>query len=439
MMLASNILPALFRHAPRAGLLPFVLCLLPLIVGCTSAAQRQANEAVTRFYFGDYRRSVELLKPLSQKTDQDFVLNNLRLGAAALAEYDLDTAEAAFLRAYEVLNSYGVNDGGRTLGAVLVDEKIKIWRGEPFERAMANFYLGLVYYMQQDYGNARGAFENALFKLKDYEKEAPADGGVDPDRYEAVQTNFALGYLMLGKAYQRLGKGDLARANFDQAAKLRRYLRDVADFDRNADSNVLLVVDYGAAPQKVTTSDGAVVGFAPAPMEVGPVALPEVEVDRRPYDVDGTNRPLVDLVQLAQDRRWQSIDTIRAVKSGIGTGLIAGGAGYGVYRSGQRGGMSNEDAAVTLGLIGAGLLMKATSQADVRQWEMLPRAVFVIPLKLPPGKHSVTVRFPDARGLQQTWVDLDAPEQGEAAYYFHMQRGERGERTWPPAPMAEAR
>jgi tetratricopeptide (TPR) repeat protein len=371
------------RRVARVTALCFALCLAPLLVGCTSPAQRQANQAVSSFYFGDYERSVDLLRPLSQKPDQDFVLNNLRLGSAALADYDLDTAEAAFLRAYEVLNSYGVNDGGRTLGAVLVDEKIKIWRGEPYERAMANFYLGLVYYMRHDYANARGAFENGLFKLRDYGAEQ--DAANDPDRYEAVQTNFALGYLMLAKSYQRLGRDDLANTNFEQAVRLRSYLGGVADFDRNADANVLLVVDYGAAPQKVTSSDGAVVGFAPHPSEVGPVALPQVEVDRRPYDLDGVNRPLVDLVQLAQDRRWQSIDTIRAVKSGIGTGLIVGGAGYGAYRSGQRGGMSNEDAAVSLGLIGAGLLLKATSQADVRQWEMLPRSVFVVPLKLPPA------------------------------------------------------
>src|SRR6185436_12119761 len=89
-------------------------------------------------------------------------------GSAALADYNLREAEAAFLRAYEVINSVGVNNGGRTLGAVLVDEKIKVWRGEPFDRAMLNFYLGLVYYMQHDYDNARGAFENALFKLRDY-------------------------------------------------------------------------------------------------------------------------------------------------------------------------------------------------------------------------------------------------------------------------------
>ena len=77
----------------------------------------------------------------------------------ALAE---DLVQTAFLRAYEVQNSVGVNTGGRSLGAALVDEGVRIWKGEPFERAMTNFYLGIVYYTRHDYNNCRAAMENAL-------------------------------------------------------------------------------------------------------------------------------------------------------------------------------------------------------------------------------------------------------------------------------------
>src|SRR5207248_11072184 len=133
-------------------------------------------------------------------------------------------AEAAFLKAYEVINSVGVNEGGRSIGAVLVDEKIKIWKGEPYERAMANFYLGLVYYMRHDYNNARAAFENALFKLRDY-----GEGGDRKDEYRRVESNFALACVMLGRCHQRLGRHDLARANFQRAIDLHRWLRPLAD------------------------------------------------------------------------------------------------------------------------------------------------------------------------------------------------------------------
>jgi tetratricopeptide (TPR) repeat protein len=239
-------------------------CLLFVTVGCTSKAQRAGEEAVQAYFSGDPAKAVQQLKPLAQKTDENFVLNNARLGSAALIQYDLDQAENAFLRAYEVLNSFGVNSGGRSLGAVLVDEKIRVWRGEPFERAMLNFYLGLVYYMRHDYGNARGAFENALFKLRDYADNADRK----KDDYSEVESNFALGAIMLGKCWQRLGRDDLARAAFERVTKMRSSLAPLADYDRNQNSNLLLVVDL-ATGREGDDFDGAISGFAPKPKRKG--------------------------------------------------------------------------------------------------------------------------------------------------------------------------
>src|SRR5208282_1903378 len=146
---------------------------------------RDVDQAVADYYVGGYAASMQLLQPLAAKTDENFVLDNCRLGSAALADYDLRAAGDAFLRAYEVINSVGVNNGGRSLGAALVDEKIKIWKGEPFERAMTNFDLGVVYFQKQDYNNARAAFENALFKLRDY-----GDDTDKADNYREIESDF---------------------------------------------------------------------------------------------------------------------------------------------------------------------------------------------------------------------------------------------------------
>src|SRR6185437_15474415 len=155
---------------------PLILALVALGSGCVSQEQRDADQGVAAYFMADYAGAVRLIKPAAAKTNENFVLNNDRLGSAALAAYDLDTAESAFVRSYEVINSVGVNNGGRSLGAALVSENIKVWKGEPFERAMVNFYLGVVYYMRHDYGNARGAFENALFKLRDYGEDNQKKG-----------------------------------------------------------------------------------------------------------------------------------------------------------------------------------------------------------------------------------------------------------------------
>lgn len=389
------------------------------LTGCQSRAEKLANAAVLDYTYSDYAAARTKLEEIAQEPDRNFVLNNVRLGSTALAQHDLDAAERAFLRAYEVQNSVGVNTGGRSLGAALVDEGVRIWKGEPFERAMTNFYLGLVYYTRHDYNNARAAFENALFKLRDY-----GPGAEKEDQYREVESDFALGLLMLAKAQQRVGREDDARRNFARVAKLRPHLAALADYEWNRRSNVLLVVDFGYGPKKITDFDGAIVGFGPTPAEAGPIPKPVVLVDGRQIPLGGLAVPPVDLLALAQDRKWQSIDTIRVIKSAVGTGLIAGG----VYEGTRRGGSGE----LALGLIATGVLLKAMSQADVRQWEMLPRTVFILPLQIPPGQREITVSFPNIPGLTQTWRNLPIPAEGEATYYYRMQLYNQGPFTWPP-------
>jgi tetratricopeptide (TPR) repeat protein len=402
-----------------------ILASAGLFGGCVSQEQIDAQQAVEAYHVGNYADARQLLQPLAKNTNEDFVLNNVRLGSTDLAMYDLLGSQSAFLNAYEVFNSYGVNNGGRTLGAVLVDEKIKIWRGEPFERAMANFYLGLIYYMQADYNNARAAFENALFKLRDYQTDN--NQNISADKYKELDSNFALAQYMLARCYQRLGQTDLAAANFKRVVEIRPDLATLADININQQSNVLLVIDNGYGPRKLTNGDGAFVGFYPRPDEVGPARLPTVFLDGNPLNTYGLNYPLEDLISLAQDRRWESIDTVRAVKDILGTGLMAGGA-YEAITAQHSG-----NAAVGLGLIAAGALLKASSQADTRMWEMLPRNTYIIPLKIAPGKHDVTIQFPG--GAPQTLAGITVGSTGESTYYFRSDRYASGQTIWPPSTL----
>jgi tetratricopeptide (TPR) repeat protein len=403
------------------------LLLIPL-TGCGPTKSQKASQlAVQDYLHGNYSAAVDRLRPVAKEPNEDFVLNNVRLGSAAMANYDFAQAEAAFLQAMEVINSTGVNQGGRTLGAVLVDEKVKIWKGEPFERAMAAFYLGLQYYIRHDYENARASFENALFKLRDYADEKDAK-----DQYREQESNFALGLIMLAKSWQRLGRDDLARANFQRAVELRPDLGDIADYDRNYRSNVLLVIDFGYGPRKVTGSDGSMVGFAPTPLQAGDIPHPRITLDDQLVNIHGLAVPTVDLLAMAQDRKWQSIDTIRAIKSAVGTGMLIGGGVMGAKGLNESGARQRTDLMVAGGLLATGLLLKATSQADIRQWETLPRSVFLMPLFLPPGKHTLSVDFPAVHALRQTWIDIDVPAEGEATYYLRMQPYHSGPFTWPP-------
>jgi hypothetical protein len=109
-------------------------------------------------------------------------------------------------------------------------------------------------------------------------------------------------------------------------------------------------------------------------------------------------------------------------------GVGAAEALHGSSWTGHR--QNNNDIAIGLGLIAAGALLDASSQADLRQWEMLPRSVFLVPLNLSPGPHNVSVAF--ATGEQQAWHGLVAPAQGEETYYFRMLESAPVDYTWPP-------
>lgn len=397
-----------------------LICLsLWMLAGCNATGRDAAvSRALNDYHIGRYDLAIQTLEPYARKTDRNYVLNNVRLGSAALADYDLERAESAFYAAYEVINSVGVNNAGRSVAAITVAEQLKVWKGEPFERAMVNFYLGLVYYMQQDYENARAAFENAVFKLRDY-----GEGKVKEDQYQEVESDFTIAYIMLGRCWQKLGREDKANAMFDRVAQLREDLHPLVEDQRHANANVLLVVEYGHGPEKVTYGDDSIAVLRPKPEEVGPIPRPRVRIDGKGIDLRGLDRAPIDLLELAQQRHWQTFDTLRLAKAAAGYGLM----GVGAYQALK----DKPDYGSAAAFIAAGALLKASSQADLRHWEMLPRSVFILPLRLPPGKHDITVNV-GSSGLSQTWRDLVAPEQGEATYYIRLTPMNPGPFTWPP-------
>jgi tetratricopeptide (TPR) repeat protein len=396
------------------------------MIGCGPTKEViEARRGVDSYLSGNFPRAVQTLAPLSDTPDENYVLNNLRLGAAALAMHDFDEAERAYFRAYQILNATRVNDAGRELRATWLLESNKVWRGEPYERAIANLQLGMVYYARRDYDNARGAFENALFKLRDY---------ADPknEQYVEYESNFAVALLMLGRCWTQLNNLAEARRYFDQASQLRPETARLAAQLADRSNNVLLYVEFGFGPRKIDRGmDGNALDFWPKPQQAGAIPSPRVTVNGTPVSLDGADVPLFDSTAMALDRRWQTLDTVRKTKSYLGTGLLVAGAGATIYGADRR---DQGTALVGLGLMAAGALLKASSAADLRVWEMAPRTAFVIPLNLPPGKHDVTIAFSDR--LYQTWRGVDVPERDllnhDTTYLFRMLRWTSGEHTWPP-------
>ncbi len=388
-----------------------------LALGCAATPnEKRAAHAVDDYLVGDFDSASKRLEPLAKKPDSNFVLNNLRLGSASLHRNDLDGAEAAFLRAHEVIDSFGVNGGSRAMAAVLVHERAKVWRGEPYEQAMANFYLGLVYYIRHDYNNARAAFENAELKL--------------PTDKFAKSSPFLLAELMRGRALTKLGETEQADATFANVAQNNPALKDLADAQGGEDSNLLLVVEYGQGPERQCIGDGSKLGFYPTPTEAGNLPQPVVRIDGREEGSSATNVPCVDLVQLAQLKDRKSIDRIRSIKSKVGDGLLIAGGAETLHGADAETGGTPADLVAGSAMLASGVLLKAGSHPDLREWEMLPRSIFLLPISTTPGTHEVTIHFPDAPEMDQTWKGIPVPETGEATYLFRVRINDPGPYDW---------
>lgn len=385
------------------------------LVGCT---ERAARQTVDLYDSQQYVQAAATLAPTIEKErtkqDENYVLNNLRYGSCTIAAGQFDAAKHAFFDAYRVINSGDTNDSGRQLSAAVMWEGVKVWKGEPYERVMADYYQAVLYLMDHNYGNARAAFTDSLFKLRE---NASKD---DLEHYQAVESRFALGYFGLGYCNLRMGRNDLADTNFGLAQKYDPQLSSLIAAIRQPGVNAVLFVDAGRGPRKAARgwyNEESV--FGPTPAEAGPIIEPVAFVDGRPVTDPRVNYATVDTLAMAQDRRWMDIDTIRKFKAVVGTGAMAAG---GVMA--EEGARRNNSGLMWAG-IGttlAGMAIAASSQADTRYWELLPRTVYIIPVTLTPGTHEVLVQAGPSRAtVQMTYVPPTpgaAPQ--DAIFYFRL-------------------
>lgn len=365
-----------------------VLCALlsiafVLLGGCQAAPRNYA--AIHSYYRHDYTAARNALRPdATTRNDEQVLLNKARLGIAALADGDLHEAEMALGETFELLSTAGLN-ADRTTAAVFTHEGVRIWKGEPFEQAMMYHYVATLYATMGDWENVRAAAANALFRLTDF------GGHQSPERllqkasqdeqyleigYTAVDTDFALGFLMQGVAAKlsgASGSDDL----FDAALRINASLLPLVHTLRENTYDTLLIVHYGKGPTKIAFGpDNSLVRFEqqePASLVNAPIF---VESGGRRL---GHGVPVTNVSRMATDHRWNNLEDIRRAKSLIGDVFVTGGAIATVIGAEER---SAEAALAGVGAMLFGLLLKSGAQADTRYLEFLPQTVYLVPLQL---------------------------------------------------------
>jgi tetratricopeptide (TPR) repeat protein len=257
------------------------------------------------------------------------------------------------------------------------EEAKKTFLGEPYERVMAYYYRGLLYWRDGELDNARACFRSAQIQDADVENKAYASDYVLLDYLDGLTTS-------------KLG-GD----GSDALKRAKSLSRLAIPPDYNPQANVLFFLDYGAGPTKYATGEyNEQLRFQPGHSVAREVMI---NVDGRAAAHVG---PYDDLTFQATTRGGRVMDYILGNKAVFKkTTDVAGDAALisGMVLATNR---RTDEAGV--GLMAFGLLSKIVSAttrpaADVRAWDNLPQYLSFAALSIPPGPHVATIEFLDER------------------------------------------
>ena len=321
-------------------------------------------------------------KMIASGPPRDKVLWQYRTAAAAMRQGKFDVAKPLLDDALLTLGGiYGKDPEARKARGYFSREARKTFIGEPYERSMAYFYRGVIYWMDGELDNARACFRSAEFEDSDAENKEFAGDWVLPDYLDGFATT-------------KIG-GD----GSDAFKRAKANAKNINLPDYQPKANVLFIVEYGPGPMKFAggrygerlyfrTRGSPVLS---AQINTGGIHLPVAPCDDLNFQATTRGGRVMDHV-LANKAVFKSA-TSAAGDAAIISGAILGG---GYHRSGT-------ERDVGLGLVLAGLASKivsasTTPQADTRAWDNLPQFISFASVTLPPGAHAVTVEFKDAGG-----------------------------------------
>jgi len=159
---------------------------LVVLTGCASSAPPKQNFATT----GD--PVIDGENAMNQAPEKDRVLWQYRTGLAALRRGNFAEAQRMFEDALtRVGGIIGPDKSGKQARSLFSEEAKKTFIGEPYERVMAYFYRGVLYWMNGEPDNARACFRNAQFQDSDTENREYANDWIlmdylDQNLYEIL-------------------------------------------------------------------------------------------------------------------------------------------------------------------------------------------------------------------------------------------------------------
>ncbi len=315
---------------------------------------------------------------ISQGPAKDRVVWQYRTALAGLRRGQYAEAKALLDDAILTIGGINANDKeAKKSRSLFSEESRKTFRGEPYERVMAYYYRGILYWMDGEPDNARACFRSAQFQDSDTENKQYASDYVLLDYLDGLATVKLAGD----------GSDALKRAQaVSKSGPLPPY---------NPKANTLFFLEFGVGPTKHATGDYAEQLRFRTSQSVVRSALIKIDgvtIQTSPFD---------DLSFQATTRGGRVMDHVLANKAVfktstdvVGNVALVSGAVLAQNRHTQEAG---------LGLLAFGLVSKivsatTTPAADTRSWSNLPQYLSFAAVELPPGPHVATVEFLDVRG-----------------------------------------
>jgi tetratricopeptide (TPR) repeat protein len=362
-----------FRRPLLLGVYLLFLSTLVLASGCATTP-KQPKVQLT----GDIM--VDGPNMIANGPAKDKILWQYRTAAAAMRRGQFDVAKPMFDDALMTLQGiYGKDAEARKSRGYFNKESRKTFIGEPYERSMAYFYRGLIYWMDGELDNARACFKSAEFEDSDADNKEYAGDWVLPDYLDGLATT-------------KLG-GD----GSDALKRARAEAKNVNLPDYQPNANVLFIIEFGPGPVKYASGEyGQELRFRTRP---SPVFSARIKTD----SIDLPVAPTDDVNFQATTRGGRVMDHVLGNKAVFkSTTDTAGNVGV-ISGAVLAGSNNNTTRNVGLGLLLAGLISKGisastTPEADTRTWDNLPQFISFAAIDLPPGDHVVTVEFLDRSG-----------------------------------------
>lgn len=331
------------------------------------------------------------------------VLNRMEIGTAAFYRGDLDLARENFDAALAVIETvYADNQAALQARSLWHEEGRKDFKGEPYERAMAYYYRGLIYLADGEYDNARASFISGL--LQDAFAEE-----------EQNRADFAVLLLLAGWSAQKMGSPGLAAEAY---AELQQLRPDIVIPDAN--DNVLVLAETGFAPRKLADGMGHYeLVFRPGKN------FTEKQVTLNMAGQTQQLAPIESVYWQATSRGGRPVDAIIEGKASfanttadIGADLAKLGVAARVWSPAVGG--SSGQVGNTLALIGVASMALSANvkpRADTRYWASLPDAIHVSTFSGSPT---------DISDWQATYADLDGQPVSLPSGVFRHYQDQRG-------------